>query len=85
MSREDNQCGGKIKYQTYEDAHAAAANLNKRGKRKMGTYKCSECNLYHVGNNQRANKSKAPKNVDYKKYDHESKVHTANKRFIKNK
>lgn len=55
MSREDNQCGGKVKYQTYEDAHAAAANLNKRGKRKMGTYKCSECNLYHVGHNQRAN------------------------------
>lgn len=85
MSREDNQCQGKVQYLSYEDGHAATANLNKRGKHKFQTYKCSDCGLYHVGHNTHKNPSKKLKNVDHKKYDHQSKTHTANTRFIKNK
>lgn len=85
MSREDNQCQGKVQYNTFEDGHAATASLNKRGKNKYQTYKCSACGFYHVGHRQTIYKYKSSKNAGHKKYDHESKTHTANTRFIKNK
>lgn len=85
MSRESNQCAGKVQYPNFEAGHSACENLNKRGKRKLTAYKCPDCDFFHLGHGQRINRSKGPKNVDYKKYDHQSKSHTANKRFIKNK
>jgi len=50
MIRRENQCRGKISYHTAEKANKSLANLNGgKNKKRMSSYRCSDCNYWHTG------------------------------------
>jgi hypothetical protein len=85
MIKQENQCNGKTAYETLELCNKSAASVNDRntGKR-VSSYKCATCNKYHYGHNAKGKKmQKFTKNNKTIKFDHESKTHIGNTRFIK--
>lgn len=41
-------CSEKVVYKSEEDANKAAAGINSREKRKVHSYKCKTCHLWHI-------------------------------------
>lgn len=82
MIKKDNQCLGKIKYDTLEKASASSASMNKTGKKKLCAYKCSTCEKFHTGHNSRG--SKLDKNHKKRKVvvDHEPGIHKVKNKFL---
>lgn len=44
-----NQCEGKTQYLTQSDCAGTLKHLNKGSSMKMKSYRCSDCNFWHVG------------------------------------
>jgi len=71
--REENQCNGKQKFVSKEEANRMVASLNKSCSNKVRSYKCGSCSGYHYGHEGKRKKmSKAEKsykvNVNHKSH-----------------
>jgi hypothetical protein len=44
-----HECGRKKKYLTRKEARMARAKYNKRFHDRIAVYRCSYCNLFHLG------------------------------------
>jgi hypothetical protein len=88
MIRLDNQCQGKHPYPTKESANITATHLNKLGGRRLNSYKCGVCSMYHIGHNSKGKKLQPHDNGKKAKnkitdFDHEPTIHIGDKRFLK--
>lgn len=88
MIKKDNSCQGKIAYASKELANITAAHLNSLGGRRLSSYKCPTCSVFHIGHNAKG-KGMQPHDKQNKKknkitdFDHEPTIHVGNKRFLK--
>lgn len=82
MIRPDNQCGGKIAYETLEKANAAVKNLNNRSSaRRLTAYKCPHCGAAHLGHEAKGKKMQHNPNKSKHKiinYVHKPGIHRIN-------
>ena len=73
MKRIENQCQGKIPYQSKELANQAVKHLNKVGGKRVKTYKCNTCHKYHFGHESKGKLQYKDKKVI--NYIHEPGIH----------
>lgn len=84
MIKPDNQCLGKITYDTMALASVCAANLNKASRNRMNSYKCAVCGKFHIGHRSKGKQQqdKKPKKVNW---EHHPGIHRVDPDQIKNK
>jgi len=85
MIRSENQCSGKTKYDTKEEAGRAAVSMNKLGGRRLVAYHCPDCNCNHIGHESKGKKLD-PNNKNKKiVYNHHPGTHVVDVSNIKKK
>lgn len=76
MKQIENQCSGKICYESKEDANKSVRDLNEKGCKRVKTYKCGVCGKYHYGHESKNKLETRDKHVTG--YVHHPKTHTVN-------
>lgn len=74
MKKEDNQCNGKIKYETQEEANKFSSSLNKKSKDRVKSYRCSTCDGWHFGHEGKKTKMPIYKKVKMSEVNHKPRT-----------
>lgn len=72
MIRQENQCSGKLRYNSKEEANKSARQLNSLSKRarRVSTYRCPQCLKYHTGHASKGKKMSKYKQIKNKTINH---------------
>jgi muramoyltetrapeptide carboxypeptidase LdcA involved in peptidoglycan recycling len=85
MIRTDNQCLGKVRYDTKEQAGKAAVSMNKMKGRRLVAYDCPVCHGAHIGHESKGKKLYPNNKSKTITYNHPPGIHLVDISKVKKK